>query len=106
MDIFTCYVEFKVHIETIFAGKSHLFIGMVDRSKQRPENLTSTFWKDSPNSIYWDVWTQKIVNIDEKGQQAGTVFGYGCPCEEAITRLGILYDARNRAVSFFKNGVN
>jgi len=57
MDIFTCYVEFKIHIETIFAGKSHLFIGMVDRSKQRPENLTSTFWKDSPNSIYWDVWT-------------------------------------------------
>ena len=40
MDIFTCYVEFKVSIETIFGGKSHLFVGMVDQSKQRVENLS------------------------------------------------------------------
>lgn len=31
LDIFNSYVEFKVEIENIFAGKSHLFVGMVDR---------------------------------------------------------------------------
>ena len=68
--------------------------------------IASTFWKDSPSSIYWDVWSLKLVSIDENGLQSGTVFGYGCKCEEMTTRLGILYDARNRTVSFFKNGIN
>lgn len=34
LDIFNCYIEFKVRIDAIFGGKSHLFIGMVDKSKQ------------------------------------------------------------------------
>ena len=106
LDIFNSYIEFKVRIDAIFGGKSHLFIGMVDQTKQRPESLTSTFWKDSPSSIYWDVWSLKLVSIDENGLQSGTVFGYGCKCEEPTTRLGVLYDARNRTVSFFKNGIN
>lgn len=67
MDIFTSYVEFSVQIDTIFGGKSHLFVGMVDIEKQRQENLTSTFWKDSPCSIYWDVWSLKLVSIDSQG---------------------------------------
>jgi hypothetical protein len=106
LDIFTSYVEFNIQIDTIFGGKSHLFVGMVDITKQRPENLTSTFWKDSPSSIYWDVWLLKLVSIDANGQQSGTVFGYGCKCEDKVTRIGILYDARSRCVSFFKNGIN
>lgn len=57
LDIFNCYIEYKVQIKSIFGGKSHLFIGMVDKQRQRPENLSkycsfyfvaSTFWKDSP----------------------------------------------------------
>jgi hypothetical protein len=68
--------------------------------------LASTFWRDSPSSIYWDVWSLKLVSIDAHGQQSGTVFGYGCKCEEVVTRIGILYDARQRTVSFLKNGIN
>jgi len=68
LDIFTSYIEFNVQIETIFGGKSHLFVGMVDIKNQRPENLTSTFWKDSPSSIYWDIWSLKLVSIDANGQ--------------------------------------
>ena len=30
LDIFNSYIEFKVRIDAIFGGKSHLFIGMVD----------------------------------------------------------------------------
>ena len=67
LDIFTSYVEFNVQVDAVFGGKSHLFVGMVDITKQRQENLTSTFWKDSPSSIYWDVWNLKLVSIDEKG---------------------------------------
>ena len=68
--------------------------------------VASTFWKDSPSSLYWDVWSQKLVSVDQNGFQSGTVFGYGCNCEETISRLGILYEARSRTVSFFKNGIN
>lgn len=31
--------------------------------------------------------------------------GYGCACEEPITYLGMMYDAKNRTLSFYKNGV-
>ena len=33
------------------------------------------------------------------------MFGYGCQCEETVTRIGIQYDAKNRSVSYYKNGV-
>jgi len=36
----------------------------------------------------------------------GNLQGYGCPCEEAVTHIGIFYDAKNRSVSFYKNGVS
>ena len=68
-------------------------------------NLVSTFWRDAPNSMYWDVWSTKLIRTDEKGHQIGGVVGYGCLCEEPITRLGILYDSKNRSVSFYKNGI-
>lgn len=71
-------------------GKSHLFIGLVDRSKYKYDNLgkityitalVSTFWKDSPSSYYWDVWNTKLIKTDENGIQVGSVSGYGCNCE-------------------------
>ena len=62
-------------------GKSHLFIGLVDKTKYKYENLVSTFWKDSPSSFYWDVWNTKLIKTDENGIQVGSVSGYGCQCE-------------------------
>jgi hypothetical protein len=68
--------------------------------------IASTYWKDSPSSIYWDVWSNKLVSIEENGLQTGNTSGYGCKCEDMTTRIGILYDARNRSVSFFKDGID
>jgi hypothetical protein len=94
-------------------GKSHLFIGLVDKSRYKYENLVSTFWKDSPSSYYWDVWNTKLIKTDENGIQVGSVSGYGCSCEgnyyiieiEYETKIGIKYDNKSRSVSFYKNSV-
>jgi hypothetical protein len=94
-------------------GKSHLFIGLVDKSKYKYENLVSTFWKDSPSSFYWDVWNTKLIKTDDNGIQTGSINGYGCQCEgiflynsiEYETRISIKYDHKSRTVSFYKNGV-
>lgn len=86
--------------------KSHLFIGLVDRSKYRTENLISTFWKDSPSSLYWDVWANKLVKTDDKGSQTASVSGYGCLCEEIETVIGMKYNNLDRSVSFIKDGIN
>ena len=63
LDIFNTYIEFKVRIDAIFGGKSHLFLGMVDQSKQRQENLSKftlliTF-KQEPN-IYQFLYNQLL----------------------------------------------
>lgn len=78
LDLYNPYVEFKVKIDTVLKGKSHLFVGLVDRSKYRPEYLISTFWRDAPNSLYWDVWSTKLIRTDERGHQIGAAIGYGC----------------------------
>ena len=76
LDLYNPYVEFKVKIEAVFRGKSHLFVGLVDKNKQRKEYLSkellviilvSTYWKDSPSSMYWDVWNTKLIKTDDKG---------------------------------------
>lgn len=94
-------------------GKSHLFIGLVDKTKYKYDMLISTFWKDSPSSYYWDVWNTKLIKTDENGIQVGSVSGYGCQCEgngmnkiEYETKIGIKYDHRNKSVSFLKNGIS
>lgn len=87
-------------------GRSHLFIGLVDKSKYRTENLISTFWKDSPSSLYWDVWSNKLIKTDEKGFQIGSVNGYGCLCEEIETKIGMKYCNLNRTLSFVKEGID
>jgi hypothetical protein len=103
-------------------GKSHLFIGLVDKSKYKYENLgnyislkisVSTFWKDSPSSFYWDVWSTKLIKTDDNGIQTGSISGYGCQCEgefyclclEYETTISIKYDHKSRSVSFYKNSV-
>lgn len=95
-------------------GKSHLFLGLVDKSKYKYDMLISTFWKDSPSSYYWDVWNTKLIKTDENGIQVGAVNGYGCLCEgfyfslfvEYETKIGIKYDYKTKCVSFYKNGIN
>jgi len=97
-------VEFKITIIQPARTKSHLFIGAVDRSKYRKEFLTSTFWRDSPCSFYWDVWNTKIIKTDKNGAQAGVLAGYGCPCHENETTLAISFDPIEKTLSFYKNG--
>ena len=40
LDICNPYIEFKVKIEAVFRGKSHLFVGLVDKPRQRKEYLS------------------------------------------------------------------
>lgn len=86
-------------------GRSNLFVGVVDRSKYRPEQLTSTYWKDSPSSFYWDVWNGKLMKIDENGVQVGVALGYGCACQssEDETVIGMEYDNKKMTLSYYKN---
>jgi len=55
--------------------------------------------------MYWDVWNTKLIKTDDRGHQVGGVFGYGCSCEDNITKIGIQYDAKNRTISYYKNGI-
>eukprot|EP01022_Parablepharisma_sp_SALTPOND_P008440 TRINITY_DN136022_c0_g1_i1.p1 TRINITY_DN136022_c0_g1~~TRINITY_DN136022_c0_g1_i1.p1 ORF type:complete len:554 (-),score=28.75 TRINITY_DN136022_c0_g1_i1:158-1819(-) len=102
------YVEFRVTMNIHVPGRSSLFIGMVDRSKYRPEQLISTFWKDSPSSYYWDVWNGKLIKVDENGVQVGVAVGYGCPCQDSNdeTVIGLSYDYRNMTLRYYKNGAD
>jgi len=106
MDQYNSYLEFKVTMNIPSRGKSHLFIGLVDKSKYKQEHLISTFWKDSPSSYYWDVWNTKLIKTDENGIQTGSFSGYGCLCEEYETKIGINYDYKQKTLSFLKNGIN
>lgn len=69
LDQTNTYVEFKVTIEIPSKTKSHLFIGCIQKSKYKSEYLTSTFWKDSPYSYYWDIWNTKLIKMNENGIQ-------------------------------------
>ena len=106
MDAINNYIEFSVIIKTPARGKSHLFLGLVDKSKYKYENLISTFWKDSPSSFYWDIWSTKLIKTDENGVQVRSVNGYGCRCETIETVLGIKYDESDKSVKYFKNGID
>lgn len=106
MDRVNNYVEFKVTISIPCRGKSHLFLGVVDKSKYKVENLLSTFWKDCPSSYYWDAWNTKLIKIDENGIQAGSLTGYGCHCEDYETIFGIKYDEKMKTIEFYKNHAN
>ena len=71
--------------------------------------LASSFWKDSPSSFYWDVWSYKLMKIDENGNQVGNKTGYGCACEhetDKYTKIGVYYDSDRKNLSFYKNGIN
>lgn len=101
------YTEFKISMVAQIRGKSSLFVGLADRQKYRPEQLVSTFWKDSPSSFYWNVWNNKLVKIDENGNQTGIATGYGCCCEESEEiSIGLSYDPKNLTLEYYKNGVS
>ncbi len=106
MGLKRAYVEFRVTARDRTRGKSSLFVGLVDRARYRPEQLVSTFWRDSPSSFYCDVWNNKLVKIDEKGCQSGVSAGYGCECQDAeVTCVGAEYSEKDRTLAFYKNGV-
>ena len=100
------YVEFKVVINSPPVGKSSLFIGLVDKSLYKYENLMSSYWKDCPGSYYWDAWNTKLIKIDKNGQQVGSLIGYGCQCENRVTVFGIYYNSQNRTIEFYKDYAN
>ena len=82
------YVDFKITIDVPSRTKSHLFVGVVDREKYKKEYLVSTFWKDSPSSYYWDIWSTKLIENNHEGIQ--TSCGFGCQCEDNETIIGKL----------------
>jgi hypothetical protein len=100
------YVEFKVDMQgPLMSTKSSLFVGLVDRSLYRKDQLMSTYWKDSPSSFYCDVWSCRLEKVDENGKQIGTAAEYGCGCqEEAENYVGMLYNEDKETLSFYKNG--
>ena len=100
------YVEFKISIQSSAKNKNMIYVGLVDKEKYKYENLTSTFWKDCPSSNYWDILNLKLIKIDENGVQVGCSTGYGCQCQSDDIIIGIKYDAENKTVNFYKNGVN
>ena len=100
------YIEFKISIQSNNKTKNMIYAGLVDKSKYKYENLTSTYWKDCPSSNYWDISNQKLIKIDENGVQVGCSTGYGCQCQSDDVIIGIKYDAENKTVNFYKNGVN
>ena len=114
------YAEFKITINIPSRNKSHLFVGLVHRENYRPEHLVSTFWRDSPSSYYWDVWSNKLIRTDRNGVQTGVSTSYGCSCEGIIyiyiyiyilgidveTTIGLEYSLKERTLSFYKNGLD
>ena len=98
------YIEFKISISAPSNTGSHVFVGVVDKSKYNSSHLESTLWKDAPSSWYWDVWSTKLIKTDENGLHT-VVTGYGCDCEEDETTIGIFYDSRAKELSFYKNGI-
>ena len=106
LDIYYSYIEFKVSVINYWKGKSYLFLGLVDKSKYKFENMLSKPWKDSPSAYYWDIMNKQLVKTNETGAQIGCAKGYGCQCNDFDCNLGIKYDYRTRSVSFYKNGIN
>lgn len=99
------YVEFLISIsDSSQSGESHVFIGVVDRSKYSTSRLQSNKWKEAPSSYFWDIWSSKLIRIDENGSPT-TGKGYGCSCEDNESEIGIYYDYKAATLSFYKDGL-
>ena len=85
-------MEFKIQIDQPSRTKSQLFIGVVNKSMYKHDYLTSTYWKDSPSSYYWDIWNTKLISTNDKGNQEGLLSGYGCTCDDNDAVFGIEYN--------------
>jgi hypothetical protein len=98
------YVEFRIQISIPSSGGSHVFVGVVDKSKYSSTQLVSTLWRDAPSSWYWDIWSMKLIRTDEQGVHT-VVTNYGCDCEDDETIIGIYYDYKKQTLSFYKQGI-
>ena len=98
------YVEFLINISDSSHPDSHVFIGVVDRSKYSTSRLQSNKWKEAPSSYFWDVWSSKLIKIDENGTPT-TVKGYGCGCQDDECEIGIWYDYKTSSLAFYKDGL-
>lgn len=98
------YMEFKISITSPSPNGSHIFVGVVDKSKYNSSQLISTLWKDAPSSWYWDVWSSKLIKTDETGVHA-VINGYGCDCEDEEIVIGIGYDSKKQTISYYKKGI-
>ena len=99
------YVEFLISIsDSSQSRESHVFIGVVDRSKYSTSRLQSNKWKEAPSSYFWDIWSSKLIRIDENGSPT-TGKGYGCSCEDSESEIGIYYDYKAATLSFYKDGL-
>lgn len=105
LDVYSVYIEFKITMNVSCKGKSHLFIGLGNKSKCQPENLTSKLLRDFPNCYLWDIWNTILIKTNEYGCQIRSVKGYGCQCENFETRIGMKYNHKSRSLAFYKNGI-
>ena len=87
-------------------NNSNMFVGCVDKSYYKKEYLTSSLWKESPCSFYWDVGGNKLVMTDETGKNKGSLNNYGCNCEcNTSVRIRIEYNPSDDSLSFYKNNI-
>ncbi|MCQ2821278.1 MAG: hypothetical protein MJ252_28800 [archaeon] len=105
MNATNSFIEFKVIMNIPCKNKSHLYIGLVDKSKYKKQYLYSNFWKECPSSFYWDVWNKQLIKTDETGDLFLTKKGYGCEYEDYETRLALEYNQENRTLRFYKNDI-
>lgn len=100
-------VEFQINIKSNSNNNnSNMFIGCVDKSYYKKEYLTSSLWKESPCSFYWDVAGNKLVMTDENGKNRGSLSNYGCNCEcNNSIRIKIDYNPNDNSLSFYKNSI-
>lgn len=97
------YIEFKIKCKILNKTKNLLYIGLVDKSQYKIDNLLSTLWKDSPSSCYWDVWNSKLIRTNDKGVLIENFTGYGKQCHKEEFKLGIRYDSEEQTVTFYRD---
>lgn len=100
------YIEFKVNMLHYPKGKNILFIGLIDKTMYKYEQIYNKNWKDSPCVLYWDVGNGMIMKTNEQGTQMGPLKAVNFDSADTSFIIGIKYDFRTRCVSLYKNLVN
>lgn len=86
--------------------QSHLYIGLIDKSNIKTEDIPNFNFKTAPSIYYWDVWQLTLYKNDSEGNLENSAIGYGCQCTGFDVLLGIKYDYKQRTISFYKNSIN